>query len=508
MPEDIVRYRKWLLENAQRDCTQQKEETAEYIWRATQSVVIRNQEIRSFSPFNDELSALRTFLPWQVIALLGILLLVGGGIVFMADVTFLILSSVLASIPMLYHLTLFILSSSNLLWSAEIKIDDEIVHALADAPWPTYTILCPLYREATVARQLVHGLQKLDYPTDKLQILILLEEDDHETREAFEQIALPAHFFLTLLPPGKPRTKPRSCNYGLLNATGEYIVIYDAEDMPDPLQLKKAVLAFADCASDVVCIQAKLNFYNSHQNLLTHWFTSEYSARYDLTLPALQKANLTIPLGGTSNHFRTVILRKLGAWDIYNVTEDCDLGIRLAHSHFKTAIVDSTTYEEANSQLNNWVRQRSRWLKGFMQTYLVYMRNPWQYVLQGRWREFLSLQFLLLTNVVGSVANPFLWLLLSCSLLFYVALGDHLFMLTSIISAIGIFVSSIVSMFLAFIGCMKRRQYDLLKWIFLHPLYLFLIGWAGLIAGYQLVFRPHYWEKTNHGKVLYEDQPH
>ena len=184
-------------------------------------------------------------------------------------------------------------------------------------------------------------MQSLDYPPEKLQILFLTEANDAETRNAIRSLSLPPHFQILVVPDGKPRTKPRACNYGLMHARGSFVVIYDAEDIPDPLQLKKAVLTFAGHGSEVVCVQAKLNFYNIRQNLLTRWFTAEYSAWFDLILPGLQLAGFSLPLGGTSNHFRTAALRALGGWDAYNVTEDCDLGLRLSRYQMETVVLTS-----------------------------------------------------------------------------------------------------------------------------------------------------------------------
>jgi len=290
---------------------------------------------------------------------------------------------IIAMITVLYFSSLildFLLIMLALNQSTDEQIDDATVYALADADWPQYTILCPLYREAEVVPQFVQAMQALDYPADKLQILFLTEENDAETRKAIAAMHLPLHFSIVTVPDGQPRTKPRACHFGLLQATGDYVVIYDAEDVPDPLQLKKAVLTFANYDSDVACVQAKLNYYNGNQNLLTRWFTVEYCLWFDLMLPGMQQTKLPLPLGGTSNHFRMEMLHRVGAWDPFNVTEDCDLGLRLARSGLKTVMLNSITYEEANSQLKNWMRQRSRWIKGCLLTYLVYMREPLRYL--------------------------------------------------------------------------------------------------------------------------------
>src|SRR5258708_5513213 len=187
--------------------------------------------------------------------------------------------------------------------------------------------------------------------------MLLLEEDDTETIETVKTMLLPSYVRTVIVPQSMPKTKPKACNYGLSFAKGKYLVIFDAEDMPDPLQLKKAYLGFQKVPSNVKCLQAKLSYYNSRQNLLTRFFTAEYALWFDLTLPGLQSLNSALPLGGTSNHFETVVLKKLKGWDPFNVTEDADLGVRLFQEGYRTAIIDSTTYEEATSSPKNWIRQ-------------------------------------------------------------------------------------------------------------------------------------------------------
>jgi cellulose synthase/poly-beta-1,6-N-acetylglucosamine synthase-like glycosyltransferase len=400
----------------------------------------------------------------------------------------------------------FLLAARTLSMPCAEEIDNELVYALKNADWPAYTVLCPLYHEAAVVPQFVKAMQDLQYPLDKLQVIFLTEQEDDETRAAIRAMDLPAHFMIVTVPDGQPRTKPRACNYGLLHARGRYVVIYDAEDCPDPLQLKKAVLTFANHGPDVACVQAKLNFYNARQNLLTRWFTAEYSLWFDLTLPGLQRAGFSLPLGGTSNHFRIELLRKIGAWDAFNVTEDCDLGLRLSHYKLKTVVLDSTTYEEANSQVKNWIRQRSRWIKGYMQTYLVYMRNPWRYLHPKHWKEFLSLQFIVGGKTAVLFINPFMWLLLAVYILGRPFVGGiyHTLFPTPVLymgTACLIF-GNFFYIYTHLFGCLKRNGYSLVKWTLLIPLYWLLTSMAGCVALLQLIFKPHYWEKTQHGLHL------
>lgn len=273
--------------------------------------------------------------------------------------------------------------------SAQLRYTEEEIAAIDERALPVYSILVPIYKESNIIPQLIRNIENLDYPRSKLDVRLLIEEDDVEAQELLRTFKPPSYFTVLVVPHSLPKTKPKACNYGLIRARGEYVVIYDAEDRPDPDQLKKVYLAFQASQENVCCIQAKLNYYNSNQNLLTRWFTHEYSMWFELLLPGVMQLDIPIPLGGTSNHFKTDVLKKINAWDPYNVTEDADLGVRLYKEGYKTAIVDSRTWEEATSRVGNWIRQRSRWIKGYMQTWLVHMRNPVQL-----WRDLGAKGFL------------------------------------------------------------------------------------------------------------------
>jgi cellulose synthase/poly-beta-1,6-N-acetylglucosamine synthase-like glycosyltransferase len=270
--------------------------------------------------------------------------------------------------------------------TSEQKVTSDEIKALTDEELPVYTVLVPMYKEPEVAQKIARTVTHLDYPVDKLDVKLLLEEDDLPTRNKVNEVldSLPKCVEVIIapsVPKGEPRTKPRACNWGLEKARGKYLVIYDAEDEPERDQLKKAVVAFRRLEQggkqNVVCLQAKLNYFNAHQNSLTRFFTLEYTSWFDLFLPGLHAVRTPIPLGGTSNHFRTDLLQKLGGWDPFNVTEDCDLGMRMARNGYATEVLDSTTWEEANSEVRNWIGQRSRWIKGYFQTHLVHTRDAY-----------------------------------------------------------------------------------------------------------------------------------
>jgi cellulose synthase/poly-beta-1,6-N-acetylglucosamine synthase-like glycosyltransferase len=402
----------------------------------------------------------------------------------------------------------FKLMYSALSYSLELPVTDEEVLALDERTLPVYTILVPLYREAAVVGRLTGSIARLDYPKTKLDVKLIVEEDDDETIEAIRNMSLPAHFRVVVVPDRQPKTKPKACNYGLIQAEGRYVVIFDAEDRPEADQLKKVVLAFRKADERIICVQCKLNYFNRSQNILTRWFTSEYSNWFDLLMPGLDASDAPIPLGGTSNHFLTDKLVELGAWDPFNVTEDADLGMRLHKGGFKTAIIDSTTYEEANSDLYNWIRQRSRWVKGYIQTWLVHMRHPRELIDQLGFKGFVSFQLIIGGTFIGFLLNPVYWTLTSFWAMTEAGLIRTLFPgFVYYAAAIGLFIGNFTFTYVNVAGSMRRGYYDLVKYALLSPLYwaLMSIGaWKGFL---QLFYRPFYWEKTVHGLDLAHEAP-
>ena len=385
----------------------------------------------------------------------------------------------------------------------EIPVTDEEVAALDDRDLPVYTILIPVYKEADVLVDLLDAVRNMDYPTTKMDIKVLMEADDEDTIQAFRNWDAPSHFEGIVVPYALPKTKPKACNYGLIHARGEYLVIFDAEDKPDRDQLKRILVAFSKASPEVVCVQAKLNYYNRHQNLLTRWFTVEYSMWFDLFLPGLDASNAPIPLGGTSNHFKRDALVEAGAWDPYNVTEDADLGIRIHKRGYRTAVVDSTTYEEANSHAYNWIRQRSRWIKGYIQTWLVHMRHPMKLIDSIGLKSFLSFQFVVGGTFFSALVNPIYWILTTLWFFFEWDFIEQIFPgVIFYFGAICLFVGNFAFTYMNVAGAMRRGYHDMVKHALLSPLYWGLASVAAWRGFYQLITKPYYWEKTIHG--LYE----
>ncbi len=374
------------------------------------------------------------------------------------------------------------------------------VRALDPRELPIYTILVPAYREENVIGRLLTSLGELDYPKDKLDILLLFEEDDPATLRAAKAAAPGAHVRFLVAPAGDPQTKPKACNVGLLYARGEFLVIYDAEDRPEPDQLKKAVLAFRQGRRELACVQAALNYYNWNENFLTRMFTLEYSFWFDYLLPGLDRLRMPIPLGGTSNHFRTTVLRDLGGWDPFNVTEDADLGIRAAMHGYRVGIINSTTYEEANKLLGNWIRQRSRWIKGYMQTALVYSRNPVAVIRKAGLRQFLGFVLLIAGTPLIFLLQPITIALTAFWLISRTHGLEPLFPAWLLyISLFNLLIGNALAIYVNMFAVFKRRLHVLVLFALLNPVYWMLHSIAAFKALGQLFTRPYYWEKTVHG---------
>nr|WP_307787878.1 glycosyltransferase [Mycolicibacterium sp. S2-37] len=373
--------------------------------------------------------------------------------------------------------------------------------ALTDDELPVYTVLLPVYDEPSIVANLIKGAGNLDYPADKLELLLLVEEDDVATQSALLSADMRG-VRMVIVPDSGPRTKPKACNYGmsLPDIRGEMVTIYDAEDIPDPLQLRRAVVAFRRLTPEVGCLQAKLGYFNERQNLLTRWFSLEYDQWFGVVLPAVEESRCVVPLGGTSNHMPTHVWRAIGGWDEYNVTEDADLGVRLARYGYRTLILDSLTLEEANSDVVNWIRQRSRWYKGYLQTMLVHLRTP--AVLN---REIGFKAVLRLINMTGGVPltsamNLAFWFAMVAWVLGRPQIIDDLFAPIPYYACLVLYIVGLpMSIFVNLVVAQALGKPHLWWAALLSPMYWVLQSVAALKAIYQLAFRPFFWEKTVHG---------
>lgn len=370
---------------------------------------------------------------------------------------------------------------------------------------PVYTVLIPMYREAESLPDMLAAMQAMDYPAAKLDIKLVLEADDQVTLAEAMRLKPGYRFDIVRVPPCQPRTKPKACNYALRFARGEYVTIYDADDRPDPLQLKKAVWMFRNLPDEVVCLQARLNYYNAEDNLLTRFFSLEYHALFDMQLPGLERLGIPIPLGGTSNHLHLLRLRELGEWDPFNVTEDADLGVRITTQALRTAMLDSDTMEEAPVTVGAWLKQRSRWIKGYMQTWLVHMRKPLALYHRLGMKSFLGFQLFVGLSTFTFLSAPVVW---GVSLAWWQAAGElpsWLGMLTAGNLALHLGSSWWFTLW-AIRG--KNPSRAMRRAALLYPLYLVLHSLASYKALWQLAVNPHYWEKTMHGLVRRVPPPH
>ena len=412
--------------------------------------------------------------------------------------------TVLYVIAIIYRTYLYLRSTRS---DVVEKISDEEARAFPEAELPFYTVMIPAYREAAIIQHLVENISRIDYPIDRLEVLLLVEEDDTETMTQLMQSDPGPQFCVIPVPAAEPRTKPKALNYGLTLARGDLVAVFDAEDEPDPLQLRRAAIAMSRLSSDTACVQAKLSYNNTGQNIITKWFTLEYAMWFTYFLPGLASMDAPIPLGGTSNHFRREALRSLGGWDPYNVTEDADLGIRMFREGFNVRVLESTTYEEANSDFVNWIKQRSRWFKGYLQTFFIHMRHPLELVDEMGWKGVAHFAIFVGGTPTLALLNPIFWLL---TILWFIA---HPHFLISVFPApiyyLGLFAFAFGNFLLVYLTVLSSREVKngqlILNALFI-PIYWLMMSMAAYKGLWQMVVTPAFWEKTMHG-LQSNDEP-
>lgn len=413
------------------------------------------------------------------------------GIVTTAPVTALILWPAVAG-QVLHHLVflLFLVAALMRLTAALTPRSHVPTPQLPDAALPAYTVIVPLYREAEVVPQLLEALEAIDYPRRWLQVLVVVEADDAFTREALAGLRLPRHVEVVVAPPGQPRTKPRACNIALERATGDLVTIYDAEDRPHPGQLREAAARFAAGSARLACLQAPLRI-EPDRRFLPRQFAIEYAIQFETVLPLLARLGLPFPLGGTSNHFRMSTLRAVGGWDAWNVTEDADLGFRLAAEGYDLGVLELPTLEAAPDRLADWLPQRARWVKGYMQTFGVQTRSP------PHWRTGVMLAFGLTLGMAILAAmghGPLLaWSLMSVAA--HVWTGEGWLTAADVsLLAIGWLGATAA----AAVGVRRAGGELRMRDLLMMPLYWPLLSLAAAHALWQLVRCPHHWDKTRH----------
>lgn len=367
---------------------------------------------------------------------------------------------------------------------------------LEDADLPVYTVLLPLRDEAHMVRQLSSAIRDIEYPPEKLNVLFLVEQRSPETVAAVIGELHDPRFELLLVPDALPRTKPKALNYALPFVRGEHVVVYDAEDIPEPSQLRRAASTFAQ-RPRIDCLQAELVVDNAGENWLTALFAGEYAGQFGLMLPLLARLGLPMPLGGTSNHFRTSALREIGGWDPFNVTEDADLGVRLARRGMATETIDSRTAEEAPVRFRSWLMQRTRWMKGWMQTFIVHNSHPRELLRDVGLKGFLGFQIYVGSMILSGPLHTFFVGSLIATTLIQGLVLDVWFYLTCFVTLIGYGGPAA----LAVAGLRRLGRSDLIAIHLLLPVYWVMHSIAGLRALHELLTRPYFWAKTRHGET-------
>lgn len=370
--------------------------------------------------------------------------------------------------------------------------------APAAAGYPMYTVLVALHKEAAVAPQIVKSMSMLDWPQSRLDVVYVCEEDDIETQEALTKVRLPPSHRILLVPPIGPRTKPKALNFALAQSSGELVVIYDAEDRPHPLQLKEAWQRFCGEGPDLACLQAPLLVTNAGQGWIPCLFAAEYACHFQGLLPYLDYRGAPLPLGGTSNHFRREALEKVSAWDPYNVTEDADLGIRFFRYGYRCSLIHKPTLEDSPQNLSEWIPQRTRWIKGWMQTFFVHNREI------GQLKRNIGLQNLILFEIlmIGFIMSPIFY---TISILGFILISLNLFSIdSSYYNVIWIDLSVFFAGHLTYLALCAAAWHQAfqtrlpLRAALTFPAYWALASFAAWRAVWKLIRHPFEWEKTRH----------
>ncbi|MGJ5206383.1 glycosyltransferase family 2 protein [Bradyrhizobium sp. HKCCYLR20261] len=455
--------------------------------------------VYELADLNPELSAQRVFTPQQIAfgyALLSLILL---GLA-LSPLTTLIALNVAMSV---FYLGNFAFKGLLVLFGGVRMADETIAieaRALTDDELPVFTVLVPMYKEPAMLPMLAQALRDLDYPLGKLDIKLVLEASDHETIEVASKLGLEGMFEIIRVPPSLPQTKPKACNFALQFARGEFLVIYDAEDRPEPDQLRKVVATFRKSSANTACLQCSLSYFNASENWLTRMFTLDYGLWFDQMLPGLDHLRIPIPLGGTSNHFKIDVLRELHGWDPFNVTEDADLGVRLTQHGYRVGIVDSTTFEEASCHAGNWIRQRSRWMKGYMQTLLVHTRRPLRFMRMIGPLGFLGFVFFIGGTVLSGLLNPVFWLLYLAWMIAAISGLEAVFPEPLLFLALfNLLAGNGALMFLNMLAPIRRGWLNLIPYSLTAFGYWVMLSIATYRGLWQLLRNPFYWEKTHHG---------
>ena len=464
--------------------------------RRKEKAFLLSQSIHNLNSYLPHYSAKNTFSSFQIIFLLSCF--IGFGWLFYIEHQSAIL--VCLMLLMLFYTASIFLRGLLLASFIPTKSPSTHITPMNDDELPTYSVLVALYKETNQIETLTQSLWELDWPKHKLDIKLICEADDYETIEAILDAKLPPCFELIQVTPAQPRTKPKALNYALPLCRGDYLVLYDAEDRPSPGQLREAYTKFRYEDASLACLQAPLHIHNQHQNWLSGMFAIEYITLFNGILPVLAKWKLPIPLGGTSNHFKIDILKNIGAWDPYNVTEDADLGIRLFREGYRSATITLPTYEEAPPQFIPWIKQRTRWLKGWMQTVLVHSRNPLHFLNDIGLKNTIAFHLLMTSIIISALIHPFfiaifIWQVFSLG--YSASSGvDGVIIAASVFNLVGGYTTYAL---LAY-AVLKNSPYNACsKLLFTLPIYWLLISFAGWRALLHLIVKPHEWEKTPHG---------
>jgi cellulose synthase/poly-beta-1,6-N-acetylglucosamine synthase-like glycosyltransferase len=238
---------------------------------------------------------------------------------------------------------------------------------------PTFSIIVPTKNEESVIQRCLVSIMNIDYPKDKLQVIIVDGNSVDNTYSICEKISQQYPNNIKIIREQTTTGKPAALNLALTYATGDIVCVFDADSLPEKNVLSKVASYFND--KQLTALQGMTTSINEKSNILTRVIASEEKAWFQMLMSGREKMRLFVPLNGSCQFIRHTALTEMGGWDENSLTEDVELAVRLVEKNrlIKYAS-DVCSGQETPSTLRSLVKQRIRWYRGYMETALKYGR--------------------------------------------------------------------------------------------------------------------------------------
>ena len=352
---------------------------------------------------------------------------------------------------------------------------------------PKFSIIVPTKDEEAVIGRCLNGLLDLDYPKDKLEIIIVDGNSTDGTCKICSDFSAKYPGTFKVVNEKKSKGKPAALNLALPYATGEIVGVFDADSVPEKDVLRKVASHLGD--KQLIAVQGRTTSLNEKKNILTRVAAAEEKAWFQALLSGREKLKLFVPLNGSCQFIRRNALEELGGWDETSLTEDVELALRLVEKKRQIKYAEDVCCgQETPNGLRDFIKQRVRWYRGYMETALKY----------GRLLDTLNKKTV---DAEISLAGPFMMVVSLLSYVNWFFLALFLSESNPVISFTGLVIAltavSMLSAGVALTASEKPMKLRNLLWV--PAIYVYwliqmcIAGWAFL----KLIFRQkRVWNKT------------